>query len=534
MLTTGKTVSFGKPKPPPIRLARQKPYLCRMGIRSLLAKPLAAAIAKSQNRWANAPVESQDAVFRSLIRDAKDTVFGREHGFASIRTYADFKRQVPIRDYEDLKPYIQQIIGGQRDVLWPGQPIYFAKTSGTTSGVKYIPITRKSIPNHINSARNALLTYVYETGKAAFLDKKLIFLSGSPVLDTKGSVPTGRLSGIVNHHVPGYLRTNQLPSYATNCLEDWETKLDKIIDETLTADMSLISGIPPWVQMYFDRITARTGKKIGEVFPNFSLFVYGGVNFEPYRAKIYESIGRKIDSIELFPASEGFFAYQDKQIHEGLLLLLNSGIFYEFIPADEFSSENPTRLSIAEVELGKNYAMIINSNAGLWGYSLGDTVKFVSKNPYRLVVSGRIKHFISAFGEHVIGEEVERAMQYAMQQHPETELIEFTVAPMVAPPDGGLPYHEWLVEFAVPPQNPSAFAAALDQKLAKLNVYYDDLIAGNILQPLKLTPLQRDAFRSYMKSQGKLGGQNKVPRLANDRKLADELNGFRIGQQHTL
>ncbi|MCU0353090.1 MAG: GH3 auxin-responsive promoter family protein [Cytophagales bacterium] len=501
-----------------------------MGIRSFLAKPFAASVVKAQQRWSAAPVAAQDAVFKSLIDGGKDTVFGREHGFGSIRSYEDFKRQVPVRDYEDFKPYVQQIIGGQTDVLWRGRPIYFAKTSGTTSGVKYIPITKDSIPNHINSARNALLNYVHETNNAAFLDKKLIFLSGSPVLDTKGHVPTGRLSGIVNHHVPGYLRTNQMPSYATNCIEDWETKLDKIIDETLPADMSLISGIPPWVQMYFDRIMARTGKKIKDVFPNFSLFVYGGVNFEPYRAKIYESVGKKIDSIELFPASEGFFAYQDKQTHEGLLLLLNSGIFYEFIPAEEFFNANPTRLGIADVEIGKNYALIVNNNAGLWGYNIGDTVKFVSKNPYRLVVTGRIKHFISAFGEHVIGEEVEKAMQYAMQQQPQTELIEFTVAPMVTPPDGGLPYHEWLVEFATPPPDLPKFAADLDRRLTELNVYYDDLISGNILQTLRLTPLRKDAFRDYMKSQGKLGGQNKVPRLSNDRKLADELSGFRMAE----
>jgi len=501
-----------------------------MGIRSFLAKPFASSVVKAQNRWAAAPVESQNKVFEALLAGGKETLFGKEHGFSSIRNYEDFKRQVPIRDYEDIKSYIQKIKEGHPDILWKGRPLYFAKTSGTTSGAKYIPISRESIPNHINSARNALLTYVHETGKAQFLDRRLIFLSGSPVLDTSGAIPTGRLSGIVNHHVPGYLRTNQMPSYTTNCIEDWETKLERVIDETLPVDMSLISGIPPWVQMYFDRITARTGKKIKEVFPHFSLFVYGGVNFEPYRAKIYESIGQKIDSIELFPASEGFFAYQDKQSHEGLLLLLDSGIFYEFIPAEEFFNNNPPRLSIADVEIGKNYAMIINNNAGLWGYNLGDTVKFVSKNPYRLIVSGRIKHFISAFGEHVIGEEVEKAMQHAMQQHPEVELIEFTVAPMVTPPDGSLPYHEWLIEFAQPPHNMSAFAQAIDRKLTELNVYYDDLISGNILQTLKITPLQTDAFRNYMKAQGKLGGQNKVPRLANDRKLADELIKFRIAE----
>ncbi|MDO1446055.1 GH3 auxin-responsive promoter family protein [Rhodocytophaga aerolata] len=498
-----------------------------MGIRALLSKPLAAYIVQAQNKWAASPVETQQKTFQHLLAEGKNTLFGKDHHFENIRSHQDFVNQVPVRDYEQISPYIKKIIDGQENVLWKGKPIYFAKTSGTTSGVKYIPITKDSIPNHINSARNALLNYVQETGQSAFLDKSLIFLSGSPVLDTKGTIPTGRLSGIANHHVPAYLRSNQKPSYETNCIEDWEEKLDKIIDETITADMSLISGIPPWVQMYFDRLQARTGKLVKDIFPNFNLFVYGGVNFEPYRAKIYESIGKKIDSIELFPASEGFFAYQNKQHDEGLLLLLNDGIFYEFIPVEEYFNEKPTRLTIGEVELGKNYALVISSNAGFWSYSIGDTVKFVSKNPYKLLVTGRIKHFISAFGEHVIGEEVEKAMQQAMKRHPGVELVEFTVAPQVTPAEG-LPHHEWLIEFARMPENMQVFEKDLNAHLQQLNVYYDDLIVGNILKNLVITPLQKDAFRSYMKSKGKLGGQNKVPRLSNDRIIADELQQYKL------
>jgi GH3 auxin-responsive promoter len=493
-----------------------------MGIRSLFSKPLAHLIAIEQQNWANDAVNVQHRWLQNLVMKAAHTAFGQDHCFKDIRTYTDFKQAVPVRDYEDLKPYINQIIDGKNHVLWPEKPIYFAKTSGTTSGTKYIPITKDSIPNHINSARNAILSYVHATDKSVFLDKKLIFLSGSPILDTKGVIPTGRLSGIVNHHVPAYLRSNQMPSYDTNCIEDWETKLDSIIDETLGKQMSLISGIPPWVQMYFDRIVARTNKPIKDVFPDFDLFIYGGVNFEPYRAKLFDTIGKKIDSIELYPASEGFLAYQDSQTEEGLLLLLNSGIFFEFIPADEYFSENPTRLSIGEVELGKNYALIINSNAGLWGYSIGDTVKFVSKNPYRILVTGRIKHFISAFGEHVIGEEVEKALQYAMQRQPETEVVEFTVAPMITPEEG-LPYHEWLIEFAKKPNDMAAFATDIDLRLTQLNSYYNDLITGNILKPLVIKSLPNNAFVDYMRSLGKLGGQNKVPRLSNDRKIADVL-----------
>ncbi|QKZ11424.1 GH3 auxin-responsive promoter family protein [Spirosoma sp. KUDC1026] len=493
-----------------------------MGIRSVVSKPLAKWVVERQQTWMYAPAQTQQRWLQQLIAGGKHTVFGRDHQLHEVQTVDEFRQAVPIRDYEGLKPYIEQILAGDENVLWKGKPLYFAKTSGTTSGTKYIPITRDSIPNHINSARDALLNYIHQTGNSGFLDKKLIFLSGSPELTQKTGINIGRLSGIANHHVPAYLRTNQLPSYETNVIDDWETKLERIIDETLTQPMSLISGIPPWVQMYFDRIQERTGKLIKDVFPDFSVFVYGGVNFEPYRAKLFESIGKRVDSIETYPASEGFIAFQDTQDQEGLLLLLDSGIFFEFIAADEYFSENPRRLTIDEVELGKNYAVIINNNAGLWGYSLGDTVKFVSREPYRLLVTGRIKHFISAFGEHVIGEEVEKALQYAMQQHPETEVVEFTVAPMVSPAEG-LPYHEWLIEFATPPNDVTSFGKHLDERLAKLNVYYDDLITGSILQPLKLTSLSRGSFQRYMKSQGKLGGQNKVPRLANDRNIAEGL-----------
>lgn len=493
-----------------------------MGVRSVLSRPLAKWVVQRQQEWMHRPAEAQQRWFRQLVSSGKATRFGQDHRFGDIQSVSDFQQAVPIRDYEELKPYVEKILAGQPDVLWPGQPLYFAKTSGTTSGTKYIPITPDSIPNHINSARDALLNYIHETGNSAFLDKKLIFLSGSPELDEKAGIKTGRLSGIANHHVPAYLRTNQLPSYETNIIDDWETKLDRIIDETIHQPMSLISGIPPWVQMYFDRIEARTGKRIKDVFPEFSVFVYGGVNFEPYRARLFDSIGKPIDSIETYPASEGFIAFQDSQTEEGLLLLVDSGIFFEFIPADEYHNPSPRRLTIEEVELGKNYAVIINNNAGLWGYSLGDTVKFVSRDPYRLVVTGRIKHFISAFGEHVIGEEVEKALQYAMQQHPETEVVEFTVAPMVSPAEG-LPYHEWLIEFATEPHDLTAFTRDLDRRLTELNVYYDDLITGGILRPLKPVPMLRGAFQQYMKSQGKLGGQNKVPRLANDRRIAEGL-----------
>ena len=469
-------------------------------------------------------VADQQSLFQQLIKTALKTEFGKDHDFANIKSHEDFVKRVPLRDYEAFKPYIEKIKEGKHNILWKGQPIYFAKTSGTTSGVKYIPITKESIPNHINTARNALLCYMAETGNTKFADGKLIFLSGSPELERVGGIPTGRLSGIVNHHVPKYLRSNQLPSFTTNCIEEWEEKLDKIVEETIRQDMTLISGIPPWMQMYFDRLIERSGKKVGELFPHFSVMVQGGVNFEPYKAKLYESIGRPVDCIELFPASEGFFAFQDSQKEPGLLLNSNSGIFFEFVPAAEIFNENPTRLTLRDVKVGENYALIISSNAGLWGYNIGDTVKFVSTNPYRLVVTGRTKHFISAFGEHVIGEEVEASLlQAANEEH--IHITEFTVAPRIST-DAGKSFHEWFIEFENKPEDIAAFARKIDDNLRNRNVYYDDLIAGNILQRLKISAIQKNGFIDYMKSIGKLGGQNKVPRLSNDRTIADGLSAF--------
>ncbi len=495
-----------------------------MSLKTLLAKQFASYIFKNVTKHSLCALEDQERIFKKLISAAKHTSFGKDHGFSKIETYQDFQKAVPVRDYEQLKNYIEKIKNGQPNILWKGKPIYFAKTSGTTSGVKYIPITKASIPNHINTARNALLCYMAQSHNYSFAEGKLIFLSGSPVLDQIGGIKTGRLSGIVNHHVPGYLRSNQLPSYETNCIEEWETKLEKIVDETIHQNMTLISGIPPWMQMYFDKLTERTGKKIKDIFPDFSVMVQGGVNFEPYKAMLFESIGRPIDTVELFPASEGFFAFQDNYKEAGLLLNTNSGIFFEFIPSGEIFNENPTRISLKDVQVGENYALIISNNAGLWAYNIGDTIKFISTNPYKILVTGRIKHFISAFGEHVIAEEVEYSLLKAANEE-NIKIVEFTVAPYISQTKGKS-YHEWFVEFENQPVNLTSFAKKVDAYLRNKNVYYDDLIAGNILEPLLINPMKKNSFIDYMKSIGKLGGQNKVPRLSNDRIVAEGLMRF--------
>ena len=470
-------------------------------------------------------VEDQENILKNLLKTGSKTVFGREHHLETVKTYEEFKAAVPLRDYEQFKPYIDQIMQGKHNVLWKGQPIYFAKTSGTTSGIKYIPISKESISNHINTARNTLLCYMAETGNSAFANGKMIFLSGSPELERIAGIPTGRLSGIVNHHIPHYLQTNQLPSYETNCIEEWETKLDKIVEETIRQDMTLISGIPPWMQMYFDRLMAVSGKQIKDLFPNFSVLVHGGVNFEPYKDRLLDSIGKQVDTIETYPASEGFFAFQDSRQEEGLLLNCNSGIFFEFVPAAEIFKENPLRVSLRDVQTGVNYALIVNNNAGLWGYNIGDTVRFVSTSPYRIVVTGRIKHYISAFGEHVIGEEVEYSLMKAAKEEG-VQINEFTVAPFIMRQGEGKSFHEWFVEFEQPPADMHAFARKVDSNLRAKNIYYDDLISGNILQPLQIHPVKKNGFIDYMKSIGKLGGQNKVPHLSNDRSFAEELEKY--------
>ena len=495
-----------------------------MYLKSLFARPFANYIYNKTKKWMETAVEDQEKLMKLLVKTAKQTEFGKDHGFDKIESYEDFKQHVPVRDYEQLKPYIEKIKSGTENVLWKGKPLYFAKTSGTTSGIKYIPITKDSIPNHIDTARNALLCYMAQTGNTGFAKGKLIFLSGSPELERVGGIPTGRLSGIVNHHVPRYLRSNQLPSFETNCIEDWETKLDAIVKETITQDMTLISGIPPWIQMYFDRLMEISEKKIGDLFKNLSVLVYGGVNFEPYRNRLFESIGKKIDSIELFPASEGFFAFQDSQDAEGLLLNTDSGIFFEFIPANEIHTKNPKRITLKDVKTNENYALVVSTNAGLWAYEIGDTVKFVSTNPYRLVVTGRTKHFISAFGEHVISEEVELALTKA-PNNMGVQIIEFTVAPRVAQTEGKS-YHEWFIEFEKIPDNIECFAAEIDNNLREKNIYYDDLISGNILDALKIIPIRKNGFIDYMKSIGKLGGQNKLPRLSNERIIASALYDY--------
>lgn len=492
-----------------------------MGVKAIGAKLLAKGEVAKIKKWSDDPIATQESTFRFLVEQLSNTAFGKAHSVNNRLAMSDWSEAIPITDYEGLKSYIQRIQAGERDVLYPGLPKYFCTTSGTTSGAKYIPMNDNGIAAQIRAARSTLLKYIHDSGNVSFTEGKMIFLQGSPVMQAANGIKIGRLSGIVAHHVPSYLQRNRLPSMATNCIENWEAKIDAIVDETVDQDMRLISGIPPWVQMYFERLIKKTGKNtIADIFPNLSVFAHGGVNFDPYRTLFNELIGKEIDSLETYPASEGFIAFQDDYRSPGLLLNLDGGIFYEFIPVSEIHNEHPSRLTLAEVEIGVNYAVVLNTSSGLWGYLIGDTVKFISTTPYKILVTGRIAHFISAFGEHVIAEEVEGAMS-EVSSHFNLLVNEFHVAPEVNPQDG-LPYHEWFVECAS--DIPIGFAESLDLALRSRNKYYDDLIAGSVLRSLVIKKLPKGEFNNYMESKGKLGGQNKLPRLANDRSIADSLS----------
>ena len=489
-------------------------------LKRCLAKLFSLIVVKKIESTYNKAPELQANILKQLIKKAKTTEFGTDHNFSNILSHKDFCNNVPVRDYEQLNRYIEKVKEGCENVLWPGKPKYFAKTSGTTSGAKLIPITKESMTNHIKSARNALLFYINKTGNTKFLDGKMIFVQGSPILEEINGIKTGRLSGIVAHYVPSYLRRNNMPSWETNSIDNWEEKILKICDETSKEEMTVIGGIPSWVQMYFEKLLYLNNKQnISQLFEKFSLYIYGGVNYSPYEKIFNKLIGKKIDSIEYFPASEGFFAYQNDQKDKSLLLQYDSGIYFEFIKADDFEKNNPKRFNLSSIELNINYVLIVSTNAGLWAYNTGDTVMFTSLIPPKLLVTGRYKHFISAFGEHVIASEVEQSLSEAAKKF-NVSVLEFTVAPKIEN-DNKLPCHEWFIEFEELEINIQEFEKYLDDRVQEKNIYYKDLIKGKVLKSLEVKKLAKGTFNHYMKSIGKLGGQNKVPRLSNNRDFVD-------------
>ncbi|PDH45685.1 MAG: hypothetical protein CNE34_00560 [Rhodothermaeota bacterium MED-G18] len=467
----------------------------------------------------------QKKILNELLENSKNTRFGEDHNFRNINNYEDFKSSVPIRDYEGFRGYIEKIKNGEKNVTWIDKPLYLAKTSGTTSGTKFIPITKESLPNHINTAKHLLYDYFKKKKKIKPFLGKVMFLSGTPNLDEENGIKIGRLSGIVNHHKPFFLKNRSLPSTETNQIDSWEEKINNIVEETLGQDLRVIGGIPPWIQMYFDVLIERTGKKVSEIFPNLELLCHGGVNFQPYKTNLFNSIGRAVDTLETFPASEGFFAYQDDLYSDDLLLQVNSGIFFEFVELNELKKEKPKRISIEEIKLDTNYAMVITSNAGLWSYDIGDTIKFTDTNPLKIKVSGRTKQYVSAFGEHVIVDEVEKSLKKTCEKFKDVEIVEYTVGPRIMN-QKSKSHHEWFIEFKSPPSRIKDFEIELDLNMKNLNIYYRDLRKDKILSRLKITKAKKKSFINFMKSIGKLGGQNKVPRLSNNVKLIEKVKSL--------
>ena len=482
---------------------------------------------KIKNRkWKKNAIKIQNRTLLALTQKAQKTDFGKRHKFSEIYDYESFKSRVPLREYEDFKEFLFK--NNVKNKTWIGSPIYYCKTSGTTSGVKFIPISKHSLSNHINSARAAILNYMIKASKTSLINGKMMFIQGMPTLDFHYQVPSGRLSGIVAHHVPFYLRNKRLPSYKINSTENWLEKMEGIIFETHNQNMTLIGGIPPWLIMYFEKLIKKTNKKtVLEIFPNLELLVVGGMNFAPYAERFKALLGGEVQIIEVYAASEGFFAYQDQLEIPELLLLIDEGIFYEFINTKTYYSGKPERISIEDIKLGENYALVVNSNAGLWGYIIGDTIRFTSKDPYRIVITGRLNQFISAFGEHLIIEEAEKAVSI-LNQNSGAFIKEFHVAPKFINDSGGLPYHEWFIEFDKHPRDIKQYELKLDMLLQEQNIYYKDLISSETLQTLKITILRNESFNNYMEDKGKLGGQNKMIRLSNNRDVANEILKFAL------
>jgi hypothetical protein len=352
----------------------------------------------------------------------------------------------------------------------------------------------------------------------------MLFLSGSPELKYQNNIAIGRLSGVINHEIPRWFQSNKLPDYKINCIQPWEAKLDAMIKTYATNDIRVLSGIPPWIQMFCELLLDYTGKNyVIDIFPKLELYLHGGVNYTPYRQKINQLIGKEINLVETYPASEGFIAFQNNYLEDGMQLVVNDGIFFEFIEKEHINNNKLTRISLQDVSLNTDYAIILTTNAGLWSYMIGDLVRFVSLQPHKIKFSGRISQFISAFGEHVISSEIDKAISLAQLQH-HFEFVEFTVAPQVSPMDKSRAYHEWFIEFSEIPKNLNEIAHSINHHLCELNSYYKDLIEGKLLDTLKIRPVRKDSFLNYMRKAGKLGEQFKVLRLSNDRLMADVLS----------
>lgn len=470
------------------------------------------------------PIDAQKAVFWKLIKSAKQTKFGKDHGFKDIDSYEDFKNQVPIRPYEDFYIYIEMLRKGKEDILWPGKTKWFAKSSGTTNAKsKYIPITIEALEDsHYKAGKDMLCLYCSNHENSNIFNGKGLMLGGSQEKNSIYNFTDGDLSAILIDNFPFWVRMHRVPDSETALMGEWEDKIEKISDQAMNEDITNITGVPSWMLLLLNKIIEKKGvDNLIEVWPNLELYIHGGVNFAPYKNK-FETIipSKKMNYLEVYNASEGMFAIQDQNDSKEMLLMLDYGIFYEFIPMETFF-KNQKVIDLSEVELNKDYAIIISTNTGLWRYIIGDTVKFTSINPYRITIVGRTKSFINAFGEELVVENAETALEKISKRY-NAIINEYTAYPVFK--DSKNAYHEWLIEFSKPPLDIDNFQVDLDVELQNLNSDYEAKRNKNLLlSNLKIKTMEKGTFYNWLKENNRLGGQNKIRRLSNDDIIAKQI-----------
>lgn len=481
--------------------------------------------------WKNHPEDSQREVLQDLVTSAQYTEFGKKYNFSKLFSIKAFKQAVPIHEYDDIKPYIQRIMDGEQNVLWNTPVTWFAKSSGTTSDKsKFIPVTDESLQDcHYKAAKDVLTLYYTFNPDSDLLTGKGLVIGGSHnVHQVNEEVQYGDLSAVLLQNTPFYGTWLKTPELSIALMDEWEEKIERLAQTTLKENVTSISGVPTWTLVLFKRILEITGKKnMAEVWPNLELYIHGGVSFTPYRDQFNKLIGKKINYLEMYNASEGFIAAQETPGDDGLLLFVDHGIFMEFMPVSEYGKKHPETVGLGDVELGKNYALIISTNGGLWRYLLGDTIQFTSLKPYKIIVSGRLKHYINAFGEEVIVDNTDRAIAVACEKC-NVIVNDYTAAPVYFSDDSN-GAHEWLVEFEKEPGNIEQFTLELDKALQEVNSDYEAKRHKNIaLRMPVLHALKKGSFNNWLKSRGKLGGQHKVPRLCNERTYVEEILKFSL------
>ncbi|RYF85498.1 MAG: GH3 auxin-responsive promoter family protein [Chitinophagaceae bacterium] len=483
----------------------------------------------SIEQWMADPVSAQFAVWQDLLAAGQYTEFGRKHQFSQIQSLADFKKAFPIQDYDSIKGFIERMMHGEENLLWNTPVKWFAKSSGTTSDKsKFIPVSEESLKdNHYKASKDVLSLYYIANPESDLLTGKGLVIGGSHQINQHNDdVQYGDLSAVILQNSPFWSNWIRTPDLSIALMDEWEAKIEKLAQSTIQENVTSMAGVPTWLIVLLKRILEITGKEnIKQVWPSLELYMHGGVSFVPYRQHFEKLIGAPIKYMEMYNASEGFFAAQDDLNEEGMLLMCDHGIFYEFMPASEFDRENPETVQLDEVEVGKNYAPVITTNGGLWRYLLGDTIQFTSVNPFRIKVSGRIKHFINAFGEEIIVDNTDQAISIACRKTG-VAVTDYTAAPIYFSEKGN-GAHEWLIEFEKEPENLAAFVAEMDAALQHINGDYEAKRYKDIALRLpEVTAIPKGSFAAWLGSKGKLGGQHKVPRLSNDRTTLEEIKRF--------